>query len=158
VSGDHTNSDPGGSTSGGLGGQARFGRPSRLTHAREFQAAFAGRVSRTRGPLAVYASPRARAADSARLGLSVSRRVGSAVTRNRIKRRLREAFRLNRHALPTGVDLVVAVRPHEPLPMADYARLLVDAARALAEDLRRKAARAGGRGAEPPPAKPGSRA
>jgi ribonuclease P protein component len=41
-----------------------------------------------------------------RLGLVVPRRVGSAVERNRIKRKLREAFRRNAHRLP-AVDLVI---------------------------------------------------
>lgn len=45
-----------------------------------------------------------------RLGLSVSRKVGSAVKRNRWKRLLREAFRLNRQRLPTGLDLVLRPR------------------------------------------------
>lgn len=42
-----------------------------------------------------------------RLGLSVSRRVGNAIVRNRWKRLIREAFRTQRHLLPTGIDLVV---------------------------------------------------
>jgi len=46
----------------------------------------------------------------ARLGLTVSRRVGNAVVRNRWKRAIREAFRLVRHRLPP-LDLVVAPRP-----------------------------------------------
>ena len=46
-----------------------------------------------------------------RLGLSVSRKVGDAVVRNRVKRRLREAFRLNLHHLRQGVDLVLVARP-----------------------------------------------
>jgi ribonuclease P protein component len=42
-----------------------------------------------------------------RLGLSISRKVGNAVARNRWKRLIREAFRLAQHELPTGLDLVV---------------------------------------------------
>ena len=45
-----------------------------------------------------------------RLGLSVSRRVGPAVVRNRWKRLIREAFRLSRQRLPDGLDLVVRPR------------------------------------------------
>ena len=46
-----------------------------------------------------------------RLGLAVSRRVGRAVARNRLKRRLREIFRIHYRELPEGVDLVVIARP-----------------------------------------------
>ncbi len=52
--------------------------------------------------------------DRSRLGLSVSRKVGPAVVRNRWKRLLREAFRLTKSQLPSGLDLVVIPRDRTP--------------------------------------------
>lgn len=46
-----------------------------------------------------------------RLGISVPRKVGNAVQRNRIKRIIREAFRLHREVFPQQSDIVFAVRP-----------------------------------------------
>jgi ribonuclease P protein component len=59
--------------------------------------------------LVVYCFPRS--GEGARLGLSVSRKVGGAVERNRVKRLLREAFRREAGALPAGQDVVVVARP-----------------------------------------------
>ena len=55
-----------------------------------------------------------------RLGVSVSKDNGGAVRRNKLKRLLREAFRLERHRLPLGVDLVLIprVRP-DNLPLQE---------------------------------------
>ena len=44
------------------------------------------------------------------MGLTVTRREGCAVVRNRLKRRLRECFRLNREKLAANYDLVVNIR------------------------------------------------
>jgi ribonuclease P protein component len=45
-----------------------------------------------------------------RLGVVASRRVGNAVVRNRLKRRIREIFRLNQEKIMRGVDIVVVLR------------------------------------------------
>jgi len=45
-----------------------------------------------------------------RLGMSVSRKVGTAVIRNRLRRLYREAYRLTRDSMPPGLDIVVI--PH----------------------------------------------
>ena len=55
--------------------------------------------------------PAAAEAEGPRLGLSVSRRVGGAVDRTRVKRVLREAFWAEAQRLPPGADYVVVARP-----------------------------------------------
>ena len=45
-----------------------------------------------------------------RLGLTVSTKVGHAVVRNRVRRRLREIYRLNEDALTSGCDVIIVAR------------------------------------------------
>ncbi len=96
----------------------RFPRRMRLSRNRDFRRVFEARTRASVDPLLVYARPNA--LSHPRLGLSVSRRVGKAVARNRIKRLVREAFRQIQHDLPGAYDYVVAVRPHEPLRLQEY--------------------------------------
>ncbi len=114
-----------------------FRRRHRLTHAREFQAAFAAKLRKSAGPLTVFLTPTDR--PEPRLGLSIGRRVGNAVTRNRLKRQIREAFRHLRAELPTppaggAYDLVVSARAHAPMPHTRYRALLADAVRRAAKE------------------------
>ena len=94
----------------------------RVRNRTEFSAVFEPKVREARGPLVVYAIPTER--KTPRLGLSVPKHVGTAPRRNRIKRLLRESFRLMQHDFPRPYDLVIVVRPHEPLALAEYQRLL----------------------------------
>lgn len=113
-------------------GSCRFPRAARLRRPLDFKAVYAGRTSVAAGPLVLYGLRRSDATES-RLGLSVSRRVGNAVVRNRWKRRLRDVFRRLRGTLPAGLDLVVVVRAAGPprtgaAGVAKIERLLLDLA------------------------------
>ncbi len=65
--------------------------------------------------------PNGRADGLTRLGLTVSTKVGPSVVRNRIRRRLRELFRVRKATLPKGLDMVFIARGSAA--QADFARL-----------------------------------
>lgn len=70
-----------------------------------------------------------------RLGLSVSRRTGNSVIRNRWKRLIREAFRTQQSHLPAGLDLVVRPRKGAQPAFADIRRSLLHLARRVDRSL-----------------------
>ena len=87
-------------------------RRNRLSRSRDFDAVYRqGRSVSTRY-LVLYSFPRAdEAEEESRLGIAVSRKVGGAVERNRVKRRLRAAFEQLQESLPRGRDFVLIARP-----------------------------------------------
>ena len=46
-----------------------------------------------------------------RIGISVSKKVGNSVVRHRMCRQIREIFRLNKHRIQTGLNIILVVRP-----------------------------------------------
>lgn len=78
-------------------------------------------------------------ADRTRIGITVSRKVGNSPTRSRVKRVLREIFRLHKDRWPRGVDFVVIARP--PARWSSHERLRNDMLR-WADELRREAKKA----------------
>jgi ribonuclease P protein component len=87
-------------------------RRQRLTRSRDFDAVYRrGRSVSTRY-LVLYSFPRDDGdPEGPRLGLAVSRQLGGAVERNRLKRRLRAAFGELSDPLPAGNDYVLIARP-----------------------------------------------
>ena len=84
----------------------------RLSRSAEFERVYRQGRSKANRFLVLYAFAREPAdAEEPRLGLSVSRRVGGAVDRSRVKRALREAFWQEAQRLPPTADYVVVARP-----------------------------------------------
>ncbi|HEV3136540.1 MAG TPA: ribonuclease P protein component [Pirellulales bacterium] len=112
----------------------RFPVQLRLRTSAEFDRVYERRCSASDALLLVYV--RENDLPHPRLGLSVSRKVGGAVQRNRWKRLLREAFRLSRAEFPPGIDIVAVpradVEPGLESLKASLVRLAVRAADKLA--------------------------
>jgi ribonuclease P protein component len=76
-----------------------------------------------------------------RLGMSVSRKNGAATERNRLRRLYREAFRLTRHEMPGGLDLVLIPRTPQAPPLEELKRCLPKLVHQIARKLAREARR-----------------
>lgn len=113
-----------------------FRKEEHLRRPADFRRVYTRRRSAADAWLLVYACENG--LSYLRLGLSVSRKVGPAVRRNRLRRLYREAFRLTRHEMPIGLDLVLIPRgPSEPRleQLKDtLLRLVIQVARRLARE------------------------
>lgn len=123
---------------------ARFRPVQHLRRPADFQRVYKLRqVSRQRG-LTVFAARND--LPITRIGLSVSRQHGPAVRRNRWKRLLREAFRLQQSRLPSGLDLILIPERNSEPCLAELAVSLEQATRILARRLNKPRGESSSRG------------
>jgi ribonuclease P protein component len=78
----------------------------------EFRRLYAKGKSAAAPSLVVYFRRTGRAYNQ--VGITVSTKIGNAVCRNRVRRRLREIYRLNERRLPKGLDMVIVARRKSP--------------------------------------------
>jgi len=90
-------------------GDFRLRKSERITKKSEFQliVKYGARYNTQNFIIVIYQNNR----DIRRLGISVSKKIGGAVKRNRVKRLLREFFRLNKEQLPEASDILFIAKP-----------------------------------------------
>lgn len=115
----------------------RFRKHEHLRRAADFRRVYERRCSVSDNWLIVYAC--ANDLPYLRLGLSVSRKMGGAVERNRLRRLYREVFRLSRHEMPVGLDLILIPRRPEPPSLAQLMQSLPRLVSLAARKLEREA-------------------
>lgn len=103
---------------------------SHLRRPQDFARVFDGGIRAGDGHLLIFAAKND--LGYSRFGLSVSRKHGSAVVRNKKRRRLREAFRLHQHSLPVGFDFVLIPRQRDDSTLRDFERSLKGITKRLA--------------------------
>ena len=120
---------PGGSGNvSSRGDKSGFPRPARLLRRADFQSVYKRGRRHFASHMTVFYLRRAEG-EGVRVGLTVSRALGGAVERNRMKRRLREAVRL--HGVAIGVPVDVVINPKKSLLKAEFLSLREEVAKAF---------------------------
>ncbi len=104
-------------------GDQRLQPSERLRHRRDYQRVFESGTKQVAPVFVLYVLPTS--GPHSRLGIAVSKHIGNAVVRNRVKRRTREFFRRHKAQLDPPCDLVVVARRRAAeAPYAEYAQQL----------------------------------
>lgn len=111
-----------------------LGKQDRLRSPIEFKRVYDRKCSVSNQWLIVYGRPNE--LGRTRVGLSVSKKIGNAVARNRFKRLYREAFRLTRADLPAGLDLILLPRSAREPALEDVRQSLRELVPALVRRLK----------------------
>ena len=111
-----------------------FSGNDRLRKRREFEECYASGVRVSGRHLQLFLLAR-KDAENSRIGISVGKRSGGAVVRNRLRRRVREIFRRGRRDLPSGLQIVVNIKPSAST--AEFSALAADYFSALTRGLSR---------------------
>jgi ribonuclease P protein component len=111
-----------------------FGKELRIRKPEEFDRVYRSRIYAADEVLVVNGDANGLA--HPRLGLSVSKKVGNAVVRNRWKRLIREGFRLCWEQLPPGIDLIVRPQKDAAADFESIRRSLPALAGRIAKRLR----------------------
>ena len=84
-----------------------FGKTQRVTRSGDFTKIIRLGTCVADGTLVLFALPTASADQSIRIGITIPKKTGNAVQRNRWKRLIRESFRVQQAALPTGYEFII---------------------------------------------------
>lgn len=122
---------------------ASFPKTVHLRRGKDFERVYALKCKAADGVLLLFVARNDQS--ETRIGLSVSRKHGGAVVRNRLKRWLREAFRLQRGQIPLGFDLVAIPLAADRASLSSYCRSLTALAKMLIRRLEQSS-----KTAEPP--------
>lgn len=110
-----------------------FTRQQRLRAKSEFERVYGLKCKAADGVLLIFAARNSQ--QVTRIGLSVSKKHGGAVVRNRLRRLLREAFRLVQHQLPAGLDLIAIPLAKEKASLPAYQESIVKITKRLVRRL-----------------------